>query len=158
MTIFGVPSGVQFYKKFSFNVEIQGVRFARFRSMSDLRIQVAEVTHFEGGALIPSKQPGRVTIPDVTLTRGATDDLDLFNWMQEVVADGSILVDPGQKRTLDLVQRRRTGLEVRRWTLHGCWPKEFMAGSWDNEVDENVIEEVVLAMDFFTLGGDGGGT
>lgn len=156
MTIFGVPSDRQFYKKFKFLIEIQGVAFAGFRSMSDLRIQVAEVAHHEGGSLIPKKEPGRVTIPDVTLTRGATNDRDLWDWMQETVAAGSILVDPAQKRTIDLVQQDRAGTEIARWTLHNCWPKEFMAGSWDNEVDENVITEIILAMDFFTEGGDVG--
>ena len=154
MTIFGVPSGRQFYKKFSFDIEISGVASAAFRSMTELRIQVAEVTHHEGGSLIPSKQPGRVTIPDVTLSRGATNDLDLWEWMQQTVGEGTILVDPAQKRTIDLVQRDRAGTEVRRWTLHNCWPKEFKPGDWDNEVDENTIEEVVLAMDYFTVGGD----
>lgn len=156
MTIFGVPSGRQFYKKFKFVVEIQGVAFAGFRAMSEIRIQVAEVAHFEGGSLIPSKQPGRVTVPDVTLSRGASDDLDLWNWMQETIAAGSILVDPAQKRTIDVVQQDRAGTELRRWTLHGCWPKEFKAGDWDNEVDENVIEEIVLGYDFPTVGGDAG--
>jgi len=154
MTVFGVPNNRQYFKKFKFVVEIQGVAFAGFRDMSDLRVSVAEVAHHEGGSLIPKKEPGRVTFADVTLSRGATTDEDLWNWMKETIAAGSILVDPAQKRTIDVVQQDRAGTEVNRWTLHNCWPKEFMAGSWNNEADENVIEEIVLGYDFFDKGGD----
>ena len=33
----------------------------------------------------------------------------------------------------------------------GAWPVKFVAGSWDNESDENVIESVTLTYDFFEL-------
>lgn len=152
MAILGVTR--KFYKKFSFVVEIAGVAWAGFRSISDIRVQVAPVDHFEGGSLIPNSSPGRVTVPPVTLARGATDDLDLWTWMQQVVAAGSILVDPSHKRTIDIVQKDRAGDELRRWTLVNAWPIDFLAGSWDNEADENVIEEVILKYDYPNLGGD----
>lgn len=152
MAIFGIPRN--FYKKFKFVVEIAGVAHAGFQTCSDIRIQVAKVEHYEGGVLIPSKQPGRVTVPDVTLTRGATDDLDLYLWMQQVVAIGGILEDPDQKRSIDIVQQSRTGAEVRRWTLVNAWPIDWKAGDWDNGADENTIEEIILAYDYPVLGGD----
>ncbi|MBC7172782.1 MAG: phage tail protein, partial [Polyangiaceae bacterium] len=31
------------------------------------------------------------------------------------------------------------------------WPIKFVAGEWDNESDENVIEQVTLTYDFFEL-------
>ena len=153
MTIFGNPSRL-YYKKFAFTVEILGVEFAGFQSCSEIAVEVAKVEHSEGGALIPTKQPGRVTVPDVTLSRGATDDLDLWAWMQQVVVQDSILVDPEFKRSIDVVQRRRNGSELRRWTLVNAWPVRFKAGDWDNEADENTIEEVVLAYDYPIVGGD----
>lgn len=154
MAIFGVSR--QYYKKFKFEVEILGVVYAGFQTCSDIRTQVAKIEHHEGGSLIPNKSPGRVTVPDVTLTRGATDDLDLYLWMQEVVAAGSILVEPDFKRTIDIVQRNRRGDELRRWTLVNAWPIDFKAGDWDNDADENTMEEVILAYDYPVLGGDVG--
>jgi hypothetical protein len=32
-----------------------------------------------------------------------------------------------------------------------CWGNEALAGEWDNESDENVIESVTLTYDFFEL-------
>jgi len=152
MAIKGTPRS--FYKKFKFTVEEKGITWAGFRTCSDLRIQVAKIEQREGGALIPNKSPGLVTVPDVTLARGATADKDLWDWMKEVVESGSIAASP--KRQLDIVQHDRRGLEIRRWQLVNCWPIDFKAGDWDNEADENVIEEVILALDYFTTDQDFG--
>jgi phage tail sheath protein FI len=45
----------------------------------------------------------------------------------------------------------RDGTTLRRWSLARAWPTKFVAGEWDNESDENVIEQVTLAYDFFEL-------
>ena len=144
----------QYYKKFKFRIEIAGVVFGGFQTCGEIAIEVAKIEHFEGGSLIANKSPGRVTVPDVELTRGATDDLDLFSWMQQVVAAGTLLVDPAQKRTIDVVQQDRGGGELRRWTLVNAWPIKWVAGEWDNNADENTMEKVTLAYDYPTLGGD----
>ena len=106
-----------------------------------------------GGSLIPHKSPGRLTFSDVTLERGATDDRDLFDWFQDVAAaaSGLGLTNGGYKRNIDIVQQDRDGSTLRRWSLSQAWPVKFVAGEWDNESDENVIEQVTLTYDFFEL-------
>ena len=61
------------------------------------------------------------------------------------------LNEPEFKRNLDIVQQDRDGSTLRRWSLTGAWPVKFVAGDWDNEADENVIESVTLTYDFFEL-------
>lgn len=142
-----------FYKKFKFVVEIDGFQSAGFRKCSELSVEVAKIEHFEGGALTPQKSPGRLSFADVTLERGATDDLDFYRWFQHVVrmASGLGLVEPQFKRDLDVVQQDRDGRTLRRWTLHGAWPVKYVAGEWD-DADENVIESLTLTYDHFDLG------
>ena len=103
---------------------------------------MANVQYFEGGSLIPNKSPGRLTFADVTLERGATQDRDLFDWFQEVAitSSGLGLTDVNYKRNLDIVQQDRDGTTLRRWSLSRAWPVKFVAGDWDNESDENVID------------------
>jgi phage tail-like protein len=89
----------------------------------------------------------------VTLERGATTDRDLFDWLTQV-ADATAnagLVEPEFKRNLDILQQDRDGSTLRRWRLSGAWPVKLVAGEWDNNADENVIESVTLTYDFFTL-------
>jgi phage tail-like protein len=119
--------------------------------MSELSVEAAKVEYYEGGALIPDKSPGRLTFADVTLERGATRDLELHLWFVQVAraAANAGLVAPLYKRSLDLVQLDRDGSTLRRWTLHNAWPVKYVAGEWDADSDEVVIESVTLTYDYF---------
>ena len=151
MPVIGTPR--TFHAKWKFLVDVDGFVSTGFSKASELSVEIARVDQWEGGSLIPNKSPGRLTFTDVTLERGATRDQDLFAWMQQV-ADASAnagLNEPQFKRNLDIVQQDRDGTELRRWRLHNAWPVKFVAGEWDNEADENVIESVTLTYDFFEL-------
>ena len=149
MTIIGQPRS--FHHKSAFVVVVDDLGSSSFKSCSELSGEVANVIHWEGGRRIPHKAPGRLTFSDVTLERGATRDLDLYLWFKEVadVAAGMGEVDDHYKRTLDIVQQDRDGSTRRRWTLFRAWPVKFVAGEWDNDSDEVVIESVTLTYDWF---------
>ncbi len=151
MAVVGNPRS--FHKKFRYVIEADGVVHAGFSKCSELSVEAAKVEYWEGGSLIPNKSPGRLTFADVTLERGATQDRDLFDWMQDVAitSSGLGLVDPYYKRNLDIVQQDRDGTTLRRWSLSRAWPIKFVAGDWDNGSDETVIESVTLTFDFFEL-------
>lgn len=148
-----VGSARSYYKKFKFIVEIDGVAYAGFQKCSALESEVAVVEQSEGGALFPNKSAGRIKFTDITLDRGATDDLDLFNWYKEVAnaAANAGLVDPNYKRNLDIVQQDRDGTTLRRWRVTRAWPSKFSAGEWDNDADENVMESLTLTYDYFDV-------
>jgi phage tail-like protein len=141
------------HNKFKIVDENDDVGHAGIQKCSELSVEVANVQYFEGGSLIPNKSPGRLTFADVTLERGATQDRDLFDWLQDVAitSSGLGLTDVFYKRNLDIVQQDRDGTTLRRWSLSRAWPVKFVAGDWDNEADENVIESVTLTYDFFEL-------
>lgn len=149
MGIIGKPRS--FFHKRAFLCEVDGLGSSSFAKASELSVEVGKVEHWEGGRLIPYKAPGRLTFSDVTLERGATRDLDLYRWLKEVanVAAGIGLVDDVYKRNVDIVQLERDGTTLRRWTLYRAFPVKFVAGEWDNDSDEVVIESVTLTYDFF---------
>lgn len=145
-----------FHDRWKFDIEINGIVSASFQSITEPRAQLAVVEHHEGGSAIPNKSVGKATFPNLTLRRGQTGDLDLFVWFQQAIVAGVALVEPEYKRTFDVVARSRTGLERQRWTIFNAFVTEYTpsAGGWDNNVDEKTMEEVILAYDFFELGGD----
>lgn len=156
MSIIGQPRS--YHKKFKFIIECVGIGgiapgVAGFQTCSELSYEIAKVEYSEGGTLIPNKSPGRLTFTDVTLERGATQDKDLFLWAKETAnaCANSGLVEPNFKRMLDIVQQERDNSTLRRWRLNGAWPVKFVAGEWDNEADENVIESITLTFDWFDL-------
>lgn len=144
-----------YHKRFKFTIEIDGLTYAGFQTCSDLKGAVGEVMHREGGTLIPDKTPGLATFDDVTLTRGATNDRELYDKWKKVLDaganGGSGEVDGEYDDEMDIVQRDRDGSELLRWRCFGAWIKEFTAGSWDNDAEEVVITTVVFSITRFDL-------
>lgn len=141
----------RFHKKYKFIVEFKGVEHVKFRKCSELSSETAKSEQNEGGTLIPDKGFGRVTFTDVTLERGAADDDDMWNWYQAVsdAEANSGGVEEDVKRNGDIVQQQRDNKTLHRWRLTNAWPLKFVAGDWDNDSDDNVIEQVTLTYDFF---------
>lgn len=159
MPVLGVPR--VFHKKFKFIVEIDGIGSAAFQSMSELSAEFGTVEHREGGVLIPDKSPGLMTFADVTLARGATQDRQLYDWFEETAdaAQNAGTIDPLYKRLVSALQLDRDNTVLREWRIYNAWIKKFVAGDWDNDAEEAVIEQVILTFDYFKLiQGGGGGT
>lgn len=151
MAVIGTPRN--YHAQFKFVVEIDGIASAAFQTCSELAAEVADREQWEGGSMIADKQPGRLTVDDITLERGATTDRDIYEWFRQVAnaAANAGLSSPGFKRNLDIVQQDLDGSELRRWRVYSAYPKRFVGGAWDNDSDDNVMETVVLRCDYFEL-------
>jgi phage tail-like protein len=150
MAIVGQPR--TFNKKFAFQLHIDGFGWAGFTKCSDLKIDVAQIKHYENGTLLPQKSAGRADFADITLERGAvTADVDMYLWMSEVISGPANLgvKEAAYKRLGDLVQLDRDGEVLKRYSIFWAWPTSFTAGDWDNNADENVIEKLTLAYDYY---------
>jgi len=149
MTILGVPTN---YKhKYRFVVEIDDFARAYFTKMGELSAEIGKIEIWEGGALTANKEAGRVEFADVTLERGASNDEDCYIWFKDVVEAyrDAGTVPRFYKRNIDLVEMDRAGNEVNRWTVEEAWPSKFVAGEWDNEADEVVMESLTLTYRLF---------
>lgn len=146
-----IGQGRVYHKKFKFLVEVDTFGSSEWEKCSEISAEVAKVEQWEGGALIPNKSPGRVTVADVTLDRGCTSDEDCFTWFQQVadIVANAGLVDNSYKRAVDVVQRDRDNKTLRRWRLANAWPCKFKAGEWDNTSDENTMEGITITFDTF---------
>lgn len=143
-------------EKFNFLVRVEKADQLFFMKCSEVSKEVAKIEYWEGGALIPIKWPGRSTIADITLERGMGVSVDLHLWALEVtdeskaggIGAGSLPQD--FTRGVTILQRDRTKTRTqRRHNLFGCWPTKYVAGEWDNTVDEVVIETMTIAFDRF---------
>lgn len=139
------------HQKWKFVVEIDGFGDSVWQSCSELSSETAIIETWEGGSSVAEKDPGRVTFPNITLTRGATDSEDCFLWYKQVsnASANSGAVDESFKRTIDIVQQNRDGKTMRRWRLQKAWPTKFVAGDWDNTADENVMESMEICHKLF---------
>jgi phage tail-like protein len=144
MPVVGNPRNYD--KKFLFGVEIDGLTIAWFTTVSGLE--------GEGGQIgVADKSPGLVEFPEVTLTVGATDNRELYDWWLQVInaAANSGLPDAAYKKNVSIVQTDRDGTVKKRWDLYEAWPSKFKAGEWDANAEENVMQEITLTYKYFDL-------
>ncbi len=148
--IVGTPRN--FFDKFKFRIEIDGITYAGFQKCSELSVEVAKIEHWEGGSLTPDKSPGRITFSDITLEQGATNDLELWQWFEQVADASAGLGGRGQsgtlyKRNLEIIQLDRADEILQRYRVVQAWPTKAVLGEWDNTSDEKVIHSVTLTYD-----------
>lgn len=142
----------KWHNKFKFLVEIDGFISAGFQKAGPLQGGVETIEHYEGGAVIPDKSPGLGNYENITLERGATDNLDDYNWFSNVLnaAEQTMGADPSDyKRNLAIIQQDNAGREVMRWNVYGAFPVNFTAGDWDNTASEKTMRVLELAIDYF---------
>lgn len=142
---------LSFHDKHLFQVSIDGFGYSGWQKASALEGEIATIEHWEGAAIAAHKRPGRITFSDITLERGSTRDLDMYDWFEETAnaAANAGGVDPTFIRNGDLIVLDRDQVPIVRWPLVEIWPKKFVAGDWDNTVDEKVITSLVLSIHHF---------
>ena len=129
------------FKNYSFLVEIDGIASAAFKSVRGLGAEAEVLEYREGRDALSSsrKLPGRVRYPNVTLTRGITTSLDLWNWWQTVV-DGGV-----ERRNVAVVLLDDSRTPVLRWLLRNAWIARIEGPSLHASGNEVAIETVELA-------------
>jgi len=152
----------ELFPKHQFLVLVAGGWSATFQKMSELSLELTKIEYHEGGNLIPWKLPGRASVPDITLERGASTSSAFYNWMK-LMANISAGGGSGQRGTaananaayrkqikiLQLDRSGNAGGALRIWELRNAWPVKFVAGDWDASTDDVVIESLTLAFDSF---------
>jgi phage tail-like protein len=156
--LLGTSRQRELFPKHQFLVYIGTTISAAFQKCSELSQETAKIEYWEGGSTIPWKVPGRTTITDVTLERGASSSVSFYNWAMQV-SDASVgrfptrgagdLTDLYMQEVL-IEQKDRDGTsDLAIWRLKSAWPQKFVAGDWDATADEVVIESLTLTFDFF---------
>lgn len=133
-TLLRIPAG------FVYALERDGVVTGYFKECSGLGSETEVVEFREGGETgIVRKLPGRVKYSDITLKRGISADLTLWNWREDVIAGEDGFRSQGRIRMLN-----QSGVEVAAWTLSGAWPSKVSGPELNADGNEVAIESIVL--------------
>jgi len=98
-----------------------------------------KVVDSRGRELI-QKIPGRLKWESVTLKRGITDNMDIWDWRQLVI-DGK--VDEARKNG-SIVMFDQELQERARWNFENAWPVKVTGPSVKADSNEFGIEELVI--------------
>lgn len=123
---------------YSIQLELNGQAVGFFADVSGIGSENEVVEHTvvdQNGQQVTQKLPGRLKYLDVTLSRGITSDLQLWQWRQEVV-DGNI-----QAARKDFVIRLfdATLTPIAEWNFLNGWPSKI-----EGKVGSTVIEEITI--------------
>lgn len=128
---------------FTFRLELEGRAEGFFTEVSGLgsenEVIEQKVVDMKGHDLV-QKIPGRLKWGDVTLKRGITEDLKLWNWRQLVI-DGKM---KEARQNCSIVMCDRNYADVARWNFVNAWPSKITGPNLKADSNELGIEEMVL--------------
>jgi len=116
-----------------FRLEIDGITRAYFQKISGLKATLEVDEYDEGGSMITQKDAGKPTYPNIVLTGAMTEDLQMYNWFQEVLdAVDGIGEDPiNYKKNFDVVSLNRKKQEIMRHRVIASFPVDHDLGDYD---------------------------
>jgi phage tail-like protein len=125
-----------------FRLEIDGIQVASFSEV-EIGATTTEAIEYREGA-DPSnvrKLPGLTKYANVTLKRGITASLDLYNWHREMVTGQSA----NYRRTVAVVVLDEKGNDAARFVVSDAWPAKYAPGPLNAKGNEVFIETLELA-------------
>jgi phage tail-like protein len=127
------------YGSFNFVVEIDGTTITGFTEVSGLDAEVEVVEYREGADPSSSRKlPGMQKYSNITLKRGITGDLSLWNWMQ------SILSGKPDRRNMSIILLNDSREPVARWNVVRAWPAKYQAPGLSASASEVGVESLEL--------------
>lgn len=144
------------YKSFKFEVTISGnMTFARagFQKVSGLKMETDVVEYREGGDINSiTKTPGLTKFDPITLERGMSDDLDMWDWASKLFSmDGAVKPDAECRALLTITLKDRQGTPVKKWEVPECWVSSYETGEFDAMGNNIMIEKITVQHQGFRL-------
>lgn len=128
---------------FHYAIEVQGVVSGYFTECSGVGSEHEIVEHkvvdAKGRESI-MKIPGRLKWQEITLKRGITDNMDIWDWRDQVV-EGKV---DDARRNGSVVMFNQKLEEVARWNFKNAWPSKVSGPTMKADSNEFGIEEMVI--------------
>jgi len=134
---------------FHFGVEIQGEVSGYFTECSGLGSEHEVIEHkvvTETGQEVVLQMPGRLKWDNITLKRGITSEMDIWDWRKQV-EDGTV---DGARRDGSIVMFDQNLDEVARWNFERAWPLKVSGPSPKADSNEIGIEELTICQEYIT--------
>lgn len=134
------------YSAFNFIVEIGGSQIAAFQEVTGLDSENTPIEYREGADAMNTvrKLPGIEKYPNLTLKRGITGSLALYEWRKEV-RDGSGAFPPVRDVVIQLQNEKHEN--VFKWKLTNAWCTKLTGPALNAKGNEIAIETMELAFD-----------
>ena len=126
-----------------FGIEMQGAVTGAFRECTGLGSESQLVEYKASapdGKFVLKHVPGRMKYNDVTLKRGITDSMDMWEW-RKMVEDGDMA---SARKNGSIMMFNQMGEEIARWDLTNAWPTKISGPTANAGGNEVGIEEIII--------------
>ena len=126
---------------FRYRLEIDGLTIAGFSEVV-IGETVTEIIDYREGNDAPHvrKLSGLTKYGNVTLKRGMTTSLELYDWHKQIV-DGQVGT---ARKNVVIVVADETGADKARFVVTDAWPTKYSASELDARGNEVLIETLEL--------------
>src|SRR5262245_17124559 len=134
------------YSNFNFIVLVDGQEAAAFCEVSGLDSENTPIEYREGADATNSlrKLPGIEKYSNVTLKRGITGSLTLWNWRKEV-RDSTSTFPPRKEVTIKLLNEKGDrNTPAMTFKLRNAWPTKITGPSFNAKGNEIALEQLDL--------------
>lgn len=129
------------YRNFRFKVAIDGIQVAGFSEVTIPDSTTDPVEYREGiDAPYQRKLSGLTKYGNITLKKGLTDSMDLYNWRLSVEQKGAL----SNRKNLSLILIDEEGNEKAQWDVVEAWPTKYSSSGFSAKANEVVIETLEL--------------
>jgi phage tail-like protein len=128
-------------RNFRFRLEIDGVQLAGFSEVT-IGATTTEAIEYREGTDPPHvrKLSGLTKFGNITLKRGVTESLELFNWYKAIVA-GQLGTN---RKKVVIVVADEAGADQARFVVNEAWPVKYDPSDLDAKGNEVFIELLEL--------------
>ena len=127
----------------SFGLEFDGITIKSITEISGLKMEQDVVELKENGPdgkYVIHKLPGRPKAPDITLTRGLSEDNSFEKW----VSDSHFGKMPDVRKGGAIIVFDYEGQAIKRYKLTNAWPKSLEIGSLKAGDTSVLTEKLVI--------------
>jgi phage tail-like protein len=128
---------------FHYGIEVQGEVTGYFTECSGIGSENELIEHKvvdDKGRESIHKIPGRLKWQDITLKRGITNNMDIWDW-RDMIVNGQV---EDARRNGSIIMYNQALDEVARWNFERAWPLKVSGPSMKSDSNEFGIEELVI--------------
>jgi phage tail-like protein len=129
------------YRNFRFRVEIEGINVAAFAEAT-IPDSTTDPVDYREGTDQPHqrKLSGLTKYGNITLKKGITDSMDLYNWKKQVEDTGAL----GARKSISLILIDEAGNDKARWEILEAWPTKYSPSGFSAKANEVLIETLEI--------------
>ncbi|NLV74449.1 MAG: phage tail protein [Chloroflexi bacterium] len=134
---------------FHYAIDISGAVKGYFTECSGIGSEHEVIEHKivdDSGHQLVQKIPGRLKWDDITLKRGITDSLDIWDW-RDLVVQGKV-ADARKNGTITMFDQELK--PVAKWDFVNAWPVKVSGPTVKSDSNEFGVEELIITHEGLT--------